>query len=342
MKRLSLLLPFLAVAVSGFAQQRYISLHSNGEVSVFGHPSTAFADAYNAAQSGDTLYLPGGLFTPPGSFTKGLAIYGAGHYPDSTQATGQTFINGNVLLKAGSDNFYLEGLEITGFFQVGSSVASRDSVENITVTRCKINGNIYCHNGSSADRVMFIQSVLLGNMTINYFKNTAVSNCILQGRVEESNQNVFENNIFLFNSTAIWYNISGNNNVINNNIFLRVNNIAEISGSGNLIHNNITIRTPHFNGTGNDIQNNYIVNRDDLFINQENHVFDYSHDYHLQTPETYRGADGTQVGIYGGTFPYKGGAVPSNPHISSKFVAPRTDSSGELQVEIRVNAQDGR
>ncbi|MDL2308637.1 hypothetical protein LJC53_03515 [Bacteroidales bacterium OttesenSCG-928-C03] len=337
MKRLFFLLAFMLIAVLVFSQQRYIALHSNGEVNFFGHPTTAFNDAYTAANSGDTLYLPGGLFAPPANFAKGLTIIGAGHYPDSTQATGKTIINGNVVLKTGADNFYLEGLEVTGIFQIGYETWARDTVENITVKRCKINGAINCIANSSVDRVAFIQSVLIGNMAANYFINTAVFNCIIQGNMQNSNQNVFEHNVFLSSTYADG--ITGNNNIIINNIFVREYS-WEVNGNGNQIHNNITVKTPTFNGIGNDTLNNYVVNRDDLLINQSGTTFDYSHDYHLQSPASYLGTDGTQVGIYGGVYPYKEGAVPSNPHISSKVIAPQTNSSGELQIEINVNAQD--
>ncbi|MDL2313234.1 hypothetical protein LJC68_10210, partial [Bacteroidales bacterium OttesenSCG-928-B11] len=230
-----------------------------------------------------------------------------------------------------------EGLEVTGIFQIGYETWARDTVENITVKRCKINGAINCIANSSVDRVAFIQSVLIGNMAANYFINTAVFNCIIQGNMQNSNQNVFEHNVFLSSTYADG--ITGNNNIIINNIFVREYS-WEVNGNGNQIHNNITVKTPTFNGIGNDTLNNYVVNRDDLLINQSGTTFDYSHDYHLQSPASYLGTDGTQVGIYGGVYPYKEGAVPSNPHISSKVIAPQTNSSGELQIEINVNAQD--
>lgn len=37
---------------------------------------------------------------------------------------------------------------------------------------------------------------------------------------------------------------------------------------------------------------------------------------------------------------YKEGAVPLNPHISSKTIAPTTNASGNLQIELQVEAQD--
>jgi hypothetical protein len=44
--------------------------------------------------------------------------------------------------------------------------------------------------------------------------------------------------------------------------------------------------------------------------------------------------------MYGGSFPYKAGAVPINPHIVTKIIAPQTDVNGDLNINITVGAQD--
>ena len=94
-------------------------------------------------------------------------------------------------------------------------------------------------------------------------------------------------------------------------------------------------------GTSFTALNNYTnIPQANIFVNQTGTTFNYTHDYHLQAPTTYLGTDGTQVGIYGGTFPYKEGAVPLNPHIQLKNIAPTTDANGDLQIQIQVKAQD--
>jgi hypothetical protein len=57
-------------------------------------------------------------------------------------------------------------------------------------------------------------------------------------------------------------------------------------------------------------------------------------------PGNFAGTDGKQVGIYGGSFPYKEGAVPSPPHVRSKVIASSTDGQGKLNVQITTTAQD--
>lgn len=52
------------------------------------------------------------------------------------------------------------------------------------------------------------------------------------------------------------------------------------------------------------------------------------------------GTDGTQLGIYGGSFPWKDGSVPFNPHIQFKNIPNATDAFGNLPINIRVAAQE--
>ena len=54
----------------------------------------------------------------------------------------------------------------------------------------------------------------------------------------------------------------------------------------------------------------------------------------------YTGTDDSQIGIYGGVYyPYKEGAVPSNPHIQLQNIAPST-TNGLLNVQIKAVAQE--
>jgi len=65
-------------------------------------------------------------------------------------------------------------------------------------------------------------------------------------------------------------------------------------------------------------------------------------DYHLKadSPGKNAGKDGTDIGIYGGSYPWKEGSLPFNPHYQKIQVAPKTDNQGNLNVNIMVKAQD--
>ena len=51
---------------------------------------------------------------------------------------------------------------------------------------------------------------------------------------------------------------------------------------------------------------------------------------------TFLGADGTQVGLYGGMLPYN--STPSYPRITKFDVAKKSTADGKLSVEIEVSA----
>ena len=68
----------------------------------------------------------------------------------------------------------------------------------------------------------------------------------------------------------------------------------------------------------------------------------YTYNLHLRpnSPLHNAGTDGTDIGIYGGLFPWKEGSVPFNPHIQTKTIGNITDGNGNLQINIKVKAQD--
>lgn len=329
----------VAIATTMTINAQTIALHSSTGVQII-KGNTALATAYTAAQNGDTLYLSGHTFIPPGSFDKQLSIFGAGHYVDSTLATGKTFINGNVNLSENSDMFYLEGVEITGNF----TISTNHSVNNVIIKRCKINGVIEILGDLSnpSNNLALIGNVLIGAVNLSNAQNVLISNNILQYGLSLTNGNLITNNIFTERLTNGYYeNFRGNNNQISNNIFLLCGSYGVTLGDGNIFTNNLfTCPNPGLGSNPTIIGNYTNILQTNIFVNQTGTTFNYTHDYHLQAPTTYLGTDGTQVGIYGGTFPYKEGAVPLNPHIQLKNIAPTTDANGDLQIQIQLSAQE--
>lgn len=340
MKKQTLLTLIIATAITMTINAQTIALHSSTGVQII-KGSTAFADAYTTAQSGDTLYLSGGSFAPPAAFDKKLMIFGAGHYVDSTLATGKTFINGNVTLSENADMFYIEGVEITGNFYFSSD----NSVNNVVIKRCKINGalNVPGNGSNPTSNLSLIGNVLIGELDLQNATVVLISNSILQSRLVNSLGNILNNNIML-NNYVYWGNespIYGDNNILNNNIFLKNDYPYIINGNGNVVKNNLCVNSaPYFGEMSTTIGNYTGIAQSAIFVSQTGFSFSYSHNYHLQEPTTYLGTDGTQVGIYGGAFPYKEGAVPLNPHIQIKNIAPTTDENGNLQIQIQVGAQN--
>lgn len=325
----------------GTYAQRIVALHSSS-VSIFSGVNP-FVDAYNAAQNGDTLYIPGGAFAAPSLIDKQLYIFGAGYHPDSTQATNPTLITGNFNLGENSDNSMIEGIQIANQVVVGYNI----SASFISFKRCRFNSGVsFSGTGTSNTSInnAFVECILIGDLSLNNLSNSTLLNCILQGRVLDSKSNVFKNNIYLYNSgnyDGVFHRPYYNE--FSNSIFIITNGSYLIydASDGNLFFNNLFVAsTPNYGGN-NIVTGNYTgVTATSVFVNQNGNTFSYAHDYHLQNPTLYIGNESTQVGIYGGNFPFKAGSVPINPHIGSKTIAPQTSPNGELQINIRVTAQN--
>jgi hypothetical protein len=334
MKKQTLIACMIAIATFTTVKAQTIALHTASGVQII-KGNTALATAYALAQNEDTLYLSGGSFTPPAAFDKQLMVFGAGHYADSTVATGKTFINGSVTLSENADLFYMEGVEIT------ASLIFTDyhAVNNVSIKRCKINSttSIAGNLNTPTTNLSLIGNVFLGHVAIENAQNVMITNNIFQGGLFNSNGNLISNNIFLGQFwIGAWASVSGNNNQINNNYFP---GNYPVSGDGNTYDSNLFVSGEPYYGTNFTATNSYL-NATLPFVDQSGSTFSYLNNYHLQSPATYTGNDGSQVCIYGGTFPYKEGAVPLNPHIQIKNIAPTTDASGNLQIQIQVAAQN--
>ncbi|MCC7331890.1 MAG: hypothetical protein IT232_04695 [Flavobacteriales bacterium] len=334
MKKTLLILATAAAAMTANAQ--IVALHSTSGTQIF-KGNTALNTAYTAAQNGDTLYLSGGSFTPPSNFDKQLMIFGTGHYVDSTMATGKTFIQGGITLSDNADNTMIQGVDING----NLTFTANQAVDNVTVRFCRMNDFAATGSSNPSQNLSLINNAISGTVNLENVVNALIANSILGYFAANTNGHIIQNNIIL-SSYCSWGNCnfgSGNNNTFNNNIILH--GTTNWGGNGNTFQNNVFVNAAPSYGTTFTALNNYTnIPQANIFVNQTGAAFDYSNNYHLQNPVTYLGTDGTQVGIYGGTFPYKEGAVPSNPHIQQKNIAPTTDSNGDLQIQIKVAAQE--
>lgn len=337
MKKLSLLFSLLFIAYGSFAQSKKVALQHAGNTTLF-IGNNGLVDAVNAAVSGDTIYLPGGYWTAT-NIGKKLVIYGAGHYPDSTQVTEATHITGGFTFVAGSDSSFIQGCDINGDVNV-------QSTSYVTLSRCIFNSSTIT---ATSDYVSYNENVIRNVININnngdfvairnnFFTGVGYSYAImnvLQGAL-------IENNIINHQSpNSGWPTFNNvNGSLIRNNIIMNPLYNGIFTGSNNLIQKNLFTVAPSY-GT-NSPQGNYeSISATNLFVNYSStNNFSYIEDYHLQSPATYLGTDNTQVGMYGGADPYKMASVPANPHIRENNTANQTDVNGNLNVNIKVGAQN--
>lgn len=333
MKKITLFLILLVVAVAYTTAQKSVALHSNGTTTIFGG-DTPLTEAYDASITGDTLYVSGGNFTPPLTIDKGLVIIGAGYHPESTAATQKTYLvySNNITLGDNASNLYMEGME----FQ-GGLTKSIGAITDFTLIRCKINGSIAFQGAGGPTNATIVQCDVGGDMQLQGVTYSLISNCILRGRITYSDNNIVKNNIFLYvNGTSSPMYLCNSNTFYNNIFTTNHGPITSSQGSNNNFQYNIfTTTTPTF-GVTPTVLNNYTgIDLATVYVNAS------EGDYHLlvDASTTYLGDDGAQVGIYGGLLPFKDGAVPINPHISQKSIQTTTDSNGFLNISFTVEAQ---
>lgn len=350
MKKKLTLIGIIIIALSqAVLSQNVIAVQNGGSPSFF----TTFQSAINGAQDGDSIYLPGGVFNEGDIIIdKSLNIFGAGFFPDSSSATEITYVNGDVHIKEGADNGSLSGIYCKSIF-VGTNSSDND-IDNYTIIRNRLYSISYgfsSGDSSQATNISVIGCVITGNIQGGNSNSSAFLNNIIQGRVYSFASDIFfQNNIFLY-TNASTYCSSGNQALFylhgatfNNNIFLwHRNNCSIYYISDGIFRNNLFVSSnPGIGEAFLESNSIYDIPQSSIFINQTGYSYDLSHDYHLQSscPGKNAGRDGTDLGIYGGAFPWKEGSIPFNPHFQEFNISSVTDSTGNLNVNIQVEAQD--
>ena len=337
------------VAISIFFSANVLFGQSKITLNHLGLPTfyNSMTDALAAAANGDTLYLPGGTIQPSSDIivNKSVHIVGAGHYPDSSAATGRTEINVLRFL-TGSSNSSLQGCSVESLY-IG--YATNQNITGISVTRCSM-GSFRLGN----DAISTINNIFLAD---NVFNGTHIINSAYSGVILTRN--------FMYSSSSGAQYGGGNGLLISNNIIYVYygnafpnyhncnfeNNLIVCTSSASSIQikssncnytNNLFI--PTVSSWGSNTEQNSLLNQTltNTFENAGNSGFSYNSNYNLKSssPGKNYGTDGTDVGIYGTISPYKEGAVPFNPHIRFKSISSETTPEGILNVNISVSAQD--
>jgi hypothetical protein len=333
MKKSVLALVFAAAVTLVVAQQK-VALQSNGSTTIFGG-SNPFVEAYNAAQDGDTIYLPGATLNPPPDFNKRLVIYGAGHYPDSTVATNKTVLGNHCYIHEDADSIHLEGLEINGVLYFDTD----QEVTHAKIIRCKMTnlgfqGSMTTPCTNVTVRECNFQNLNLGNATY-----CVIANNFISGTISGGTNNAIFNNILFYQGASYHYPLHNiTNSSIANNFFAKHDGSVTNNCQLNTFSNNVFRSNPG-QGLNTWVDNYTQVDWTTFFVDVSSLQFDYGFNFHLTDPGTYVGNDGTEVGLYGGLFPFKEGSVPSNPHIMSVDIPTMTNDEGILEVTITVGAQ---
>ena len=330
MKKMILsLVATMLCATATYAQSSMLAtLSHDGTISTF-YGSLALRDAYNAANNGDVITLSSGTFNAV-DIAKAVTIRGAGMGIDSTAHTEPTIITGDFKIAIPDSvtaRLTLEGLYHNHKITIATNCNLRNAtflkcrfntidygntsysiVTNLTMIHCKVAKEFSLTSNSSASLVNCCIMDVAYNATVEYV------NCVLYGSFINTSKSSFKNCVLIPTSDsaylyegAVAYNCIG---IGSGNLFRYIPNTTNVKkGYTNVFK--------AFTGTYND-----------------NESFELT-----ETAKTsYKGIDGTQVGIYGGNMPFS--MTPSNPQITKCNVAAKSTADGKLSVDITVNGAE--
>ncbi|MBX2946333.1 MAG: hypothetical protein KF725_10910 [Cyclobacteriaceae bacterium] len=367
----------LLISVSSFAIVRTVSNDATRPAQFNGTGNTGFVAAHTASSAGDTIYVYGSPFDY-GTLTisKRLVVIGAGYAPNN-QFGQPTRATGISLFRDGSTD--PSGSVIIGFFISGSINCTGTLItNNVTVFRNRINNYIYLYINSTLQATGWtiynnIVYQVLANATSRTgasATNILIANNIITGSVTNFNSNtvLIDHNVFLgsTNLYQLW------NAIVTNNIFVRAsgdifssevvfctfnknislqNTIAPAS-----LYNPTNIFETTFTSTGggSNSGSGNLVGTNPLFVNvPNNNTYDVTYNYRLQAGSPGKApfsTDGTDAGIYGGTYPFPSGGtagsgfdtapMPPIPQVTAVNIQNATIApNGTLNVQVqgRVN-----
>lgn len=335
MKFIPLILIVLLFTSIDAIAQRKVALQSNGSTTIFSG-TQPFIDAFNAAVDGDTLYLPGGLLSAPTSFNKGVTIFGTGLRIDSTLVTERTTLNG-ISIGAGADKLHLEGIYVNG----GITFTANTQIDSVVITRCYMNGLSISGTSNPCQGIVVKENVVSNTINAQNAASVSITNNIGQFIANVTNGYIANNILYNTSSSSARILNAVSESLIENNYAANgyVASFFMNNSTNNTFMNNAFNFDPTADATNSWI-GNFVNTAPGDFFQDFLWPFDETANYNLQNPASFQGTTGNEIGIYGGYFPAKEGQVPQNPHFQFKSIANQTNASGELQIEITVEAQN--
>lgn len=332
----TLFLSVFCFVVQVSAQSSVIAtLFHEGEVSIFSG-STALRQAHAAATHGDVITLSGGSFMSV-DITKAVTIRGAGMEMSETQAM-PTIITGDFNINV--TDSVSQRLVIEGIFH-NQDLSYVKVPSNSLFLKCRLKSlerNSF-FNDTKMSNASFIHCKITERFRLSGPESTAsIVNCVIRGLcVYGSNNGIEVYNSFVTISNDEIYNCFFSNcilfkyyNLINLRNFMAYNCIG-YSDSGIDIFENIPNSTNIMIDDLSTVFKTYQGQDTDKLDSEKFELTD-------EAKSKYIGADGTQVGIYGGSLPFD--PTTTNPQIVKCNVAGKSTADGKLSVDIEVKAAE--
>ncbi len=325
-KLTTILVMIIATIISANAQSSQIAtLNHEGNITNY-TSGTALTDALAAAVDGDVISLSSGIFQAP-EIKKNVTIRGAGMgYPELGGTVAPTILtgeNGNRIIiscpESADNNLVLEGLVHNGYLELRKA-------KNATLSKCQFREiQSYSGDGYDWNNIRFIHCIISNvkspEITSVQFVNSVISKeCNLSSSAATQS--------FQFDNCVVYTGAFVNNSSMTNSIVVLQKGSAyqtSIDSSSSLNHCIIA-----------GCQNYNVANGGNKFCNASE-IFASEGLYTLtETMKEFKGTDGTEVGIYGGSLPFS--PVSTNLRITKFKVAERTTADGKLPIEIEIES----
>lgn len=327
-----LFVAFVTVIVSlmTYAQDVQVVTLQHGDNMQAFYGSNAFKEALDAATTGDVLSLSAGTFSAA-DVTKAVTIQGAGYVQDIPNGRYRTSIDGalNIKMSSNESGLTIEGIDfLTAFYVYGA-------IEGMSIKKCKLETvDMVRYECASKNcyfeqcRIKHIspdllsQNLLFKNCIIRSFAGNSegasvlIDHCIYLQSTENRNTIATFKNSIVRDYTYYAWGISKTSSFFYNNILCLVSD--PVNADGNYFLSETELKNLFADG--------------ELAYTDER-----TYELTSAAAQQYLGNDGTQVGIYGSDTPFTN--IPTNPQITSREVATKTDADGKLSVKIVVEAQ---
>ncbi|MCF8299298.1 MAG: hypothetical protein K9J13_17245 [Saprospiraceae bacterium] len=348
MKKLTFLLAFMLLAA--ISTKATIWTVSNNPVDSSAADYSNLQTAINNASAGDTIYVSGSIISYPAVYIKKkLIIIGAGYHSANSKHFSTMISSITLGYELDVYNNVISSANNSAVIGIMGTINGDVGIDNIVLKRNK--GNIHMSGSTSnlSSNWIIINCIVT---TIN--ANIGVSNIFFANNINlgtaQFNSSTIKNNLFIGSSAT------GDNNIFKNNIIYfgsTLNNFTNSTIQNNLSFAGATTITTTFSySTTNTISGNK-ENQDPKFVDVTVSLttFDYANDYHLQSssPAKNAGTDNTDIGIYGGAYPFPSGgsspyqtsAMPDIPQIMDLQISnPIIPIDSVLHINVKARIHD--
>ena len=328
MKRIFIsLLTVIACSMAAMAQDsRVATLQHGTNIKAYYGPD-ALVEAHKGAVDGDIITLSAGEFNA-GEISKAITIRGEGM--DKTEIADY---NPTTFIIPGGTSYplSLEGLTVRPTSGYAPSIKGTTGAETVLISKCRFYANYYSTELSiSKCNAVIIQSIIdHGDYAIDASENANVTciNSILVGGLSYSSTGKYDlQNCFIEGKLDVAY--SSIKNCI-------ISEVCTVNETNTTSHCLVKEGSEGFADSwyikavapdpGPWDEPDAVVLWDNLFTGN----------YHLtdEASQTYIGTNGTEVGVYGGTYPYE--KTPDYPVVKSLDVI-GSHKDGKLNVQINV------